>query len=105
MRRLRQPARLDGFVPRFSDQQTRRTLRANSRGNGGAIIGDYPVPNMELTLSSLKRDFAKETIGKERAALFRHYRVVARKQRSEVLFARVKRGSTNSVPLFTDNGR
>ena len=60
---------------------------------------------MELTLSSLKRDFAKETISKERAALFRHYRVVARKQRSDVFFARVKRGNTHSVPVFTDNGR
>jgi len=60
---------------------------------------------MELTLSNLKRDFAKETIAKERAALFRHYRVVGRKQRSEVFFARVKRGSTNSMAVFTDNGR
>jgi len=57
---------------------------------------------MELTVSSLKRDFAKQTIGKERAALFRHYRVVARKQRSDV----VKRGNTHSVPVFhPDNGR
>ena len=60
---------------------------------------------MELTLPSLQRDFARTSIGKERAALFRHYRVVARKQRSEVFFARVKRGSTNSMAVFTDNGR
>ena len=57
---------------------------------------------MELTVSSLKRDFAKQTIGKERAALFRHYRVVARKQRPDA----VKRGNTHSVPVFhPDNGR
>jgi hypothetical protein len=58
---------------------------------------------MELTVSSLKRDLAQQTIGKERAALFRHYRVVARKQRPDV---RVKRGNTDSVPVFhPDNGR
>jgi len=57
---------------------------------------------MELMVSSLKRDFAQQTIGKERAALFRHYRVVARKQRPDV----VKRGNTHSVPVFhPDNGR
>jgi hypothetical protein len=57
---------------------------------------------MELTVSSLKRDLAQQTIGKERAALFRHHRVVARKQRPDV----VKRGSTDSVPVFhPDNGR
>jgi hypothetical protein len=57
---------------------------------------------MELMVSSLKRDFAQQTIGKERAALFRHYRVVARKQRPDI----VKRGNTHSVPVFhPDNGR
>jgi hypothetical protein len=57
---------------------------------------------MELTVSSLKRDLARRTIGKERAALFRHYRVVARKQRPDV----VKRGNSYSVPVFyRDNGR
>jgi hypothetical protein len=45
---------------------------------------------MELTISALQRDLAKQTIGKERAALFRHYRVVARKQRPDVFSARVK---------------
>jgi hypothetical protein len=61
---------------------------------------------MELTISSLKRDLAKQTISKERAALFRHYRVVARKQRPDVFSARVKRGNTDSVPVFhPDNGR
>ena len=60
---------------------------------------------MELTVSSLTRDLAQQTIGKERAALFRHYRVVARKQRPDVL-GRVKRGNTHFVPLFhPDNGR
>jgi hypothetical protein len=57
---------------------------------------------MELTVSSLKRDLAQQIIGKERAALFRHYRVVARKQRPEI----VKRGNSYSVPVFhRDNGR
>ena len=61
---------------------------------------------MELTVSSLKRDFAKGTIGKERAALFRRYRVVERQQRPEVFLARVKRGDSHSVPVFhRDNGR
>jgi hypothetical protein len=61
---------------------------------------------MELTVSSLKRDLAKQTIGKERAALFRHYRVVARKQPSDVFSAPVKRGNSQSVPVFHhDNGR
>ena len=60
---------------------------------------------MELTISALQRDLAKQTIGKERAALFRHYRVVARKQRPDVLSARVKHGNTHSVPTFSDNGR
>ena len=59
---------------------------------------------MELILSSLKRDFAKETIGKERAALFRHYRVVGRKQNSDLFSARVTRRNTHSVPVFTDKG-
>jgi hypothetical protein len=61
---------------------------------------------MELTISSLKRDLAKQTIGKERAALFRHYRVVARKQSPDVFSARVKPGNAHSVPVFhPDNGR
>jgi hypothetical protein len=61
---------------------------------------------MELTLSTLKRDFGKETIGKERAALFRHYRVVSRKQRSDVFCPRVNRGNTHLVPVFyPDDGR
>jgi hypothetical protein len=60
---------------------------------------------MELTISCLQRDLAKHTIGKERAALFRHYRVVARKQRPDVFSARVNRGNTHSVSVFTDNGR
>jgi hypothetical protein len=61
---------------------------------------------MELTISSLKRDLAKQTIGKERAALFRHYRVVARKQPPDVFSARVKHDNTHSVPVFhPDNGR
>jgi hypothetical protein len=61
---------------------------------------------MELTVSSLKRDLAQQTIGKERAALFRHYRVVARKQRPDILLGRVKRGNSHSVPVFhPDNGR
>jgi hypothetical protein len=61
---------------------------------------------MELTISSLNRDLAKQTIGKERANLFRHYRVVARKQRPDVFSARVKRGNSDSVPVFySDDGR
>ena len=61
---------------------------------------------MELTISSLKRDLEKQTIGKERAALFRHYRVVARKQKPDVYLGRVTRGNTHSVPVFHhDNGR
>ena len=61
---------------------------------------------MELTISNLNRDLAKQTIGKERAALFRHYRVVARKQRPDVFSARVKRGNSDSVPVFyRDNSR
>jgi hypothetical protein len=60
---------------------------------------------MELTVSRLKRDLARYTIGKERAALFRHYRVVARKQRPDVV-RQVKRGNTDSAPVFhSDNGR
>jgi hypothetical protein len=58
---------------------------------------------MELRISSLKRDRMQQTIGKERAALFRHYRVAARKQKPDV---RVKSGIANSVPVFhADNGR
>ena len=57
---------------------------------------------MELTVPSLNRDLAQHTIGKERAALFRHYRVVARKQRPDVLLGRIKRGNTVFHP---DNGR
>jgi hypothetical protein len=61
---------------------------------------------MELTVSSLERDLARQTIGKERAALFRHYRVVARKQTPDVYLARAKRGNTDFVPIFHhDNGR
>jgi len=60
---------------------------------------------MELTISSLNRDFARLTIGKERAALFRHYRVVARKQRPDVFSAGEKRGNGDFVPVFhRDNG-
>jgi hypothetical protein len=60
---------------------------------------------MELRISTLERDLGKQTIGKERAALFRHYRVVARKQRPDVVSARVKRGDTHSAPVFhPDNG-
>lgn len=52
------------------------------------------------------RDLSQHTIGKERAALFRHYRVVARKQRLHVFGGRVKRGNAQSVPVFNpDNGR
>jgi hypothetical protein len=61
---------------------------------------------MELMIPSLKRDLAKQTIGKERAALFRHYRVVARKQRPNVFSIRVKRGNSDSASVFyRDNGR
>jgi hypothetical protein len=61
---------------------------------------------MELTISRLNRGLAKQTIGKERAALFRHYRVVARKQRPDVFSARVKRGNSDSASVFyRDNGR
>jgi hypothetical protein len=61
---------------------------------------------MELTVSRLKRDLSQQTIGKERAALFRHYRVVARKQRPDVYLGRVTRGNSHSVPvLHPDNGR
>ena len=61
---------------------------------------------MELTISALQRDLGRQTIGKERAALFRHYRVVARKQCSDVFSVRVKRGNIHSVPvLHSDNGR
>ena len=57
---------------------------------------------MELTV----RDLSQHTIDKERAALFRHYRVVARKQRPHVFGGRVKRGNAHSVPAFhPDNGR
>ena len=60
---------------------------------------------MELTVSRLKRDLARYTIGKERAALFRHYRVVARKQRPDVI-RHEKRGNTDSASvLHPDNGR
>lgn len=52
------------------------------------------------------RDLSQHTIGKERAALFRHYRVVARKQRLHVFGGRVERGNAQSVPVFNpDNGR
>jgi hypothetical protein len=52
------------------------------------------------------RDLSQHTIGKERAALFRHYRVVARKQRLHVFGGRVKRGNAQSMPAFhPDNGR
>jgi hypothetical protein len=61
---------------------------------------------MELTISALQRDLARQTIGKERAALFRHYRVVGRKQRSDIFSARMNRGNTHSVPVLdSDNGR
>jgi hypothetical protein len=61
---------------------------------------------MELTLPSLKCDLTRLTIGKERAALFRHYRVVSRKQRPDDFFERVKFDNTHSVPVFhPDNGR
>jgi hypothetical protein len=61
---------------------------------------------MELTVSSLKRDLAQHTIAKERAALFRHYRVVAREQTPDVFLGRVTRGDIHSVPAFhPDNGR
>jgi hypothetical protein len=60
---------------------------------------------MELTVNSLKRDFSQHGIGKERAALFRHYRVVAQEQRSDIFLGRVKR-DTHSVQVFhPDNGR
>lgn len=59
---------------------------------------------MELTVATLKRDLAQHAIGKERAALFRHYRVVARKQRPNSFFERVKRGTTQPV-FHPDNGR
>jgi hypothetical protein len=60
---------------------------------------------MELTVPSLKRDLAHHTIGKERAALFRHYRVVAQKQRPDIILGRVNR-DTHSLPVFhPDNGR
>jgi hypothetical protein len=60
---------------------------------------------MELTVPSLKRDPAQHSIGKERAALFRHYRVVAQKQRPDIFFGRVKH-DTHSVQVFhPDNGR
>ena len=52
------------------------------------------------------RNLSQRTIGKERAALFRHYRVVARKQRLHVFGGRVKRGNAQSMPAFPpDNGR
>jgi hypothetical protein len=52
------------------------------------------------------RDRSQHTIGKERAALFRHYRVVARKQRLHLFGGRVKRGNAQSMPaLHPDNGR
>jgi hypothetical protein len=51
---------------------------------------------MELTVPILKRDLAQHTIGKERAALFRHYRVVTRKQRSDVFLGRIMRGNNLS---------
>jgi len=60
---------------------------------------------VELTVPSLKRDLAQHGIGKERAALFRHYRVVARKQRPGIFLGRVNR-DTHSGPVFhPDNGR
>jgi hypothetical protein len=55
---------------------------------------------MELTISALHRDLARQTIGKERAALFRHYRVVARKQHSGVFSARVKLGNVHTAPVL-----
>ena len=59
---------------------------------------------MQLVVPRLERDLAQHGIGKERAALFRHYRVVARKQKSDVFFRRVKR--SNIDPVFhPDNGR
>lgn len=59
---------------------------------------------MELIVPRLDRDLAQHAMGKERAALFRHYRVVARKQRPDVFFHRVKR--CNIDPVFhPDNGR
>jgi hypothetical protein len=62
---------------------------------------------MELRVLNLNCDLARVTIGKERAALFRHYRVVSRKQRPDAFFGRVKRDDTHSVSvlLHPDNGR
>ena len=54
---------------------------------------------MELTISNLKRDRAKKTVGKESAALFRHYRVVARRQRPELFSTRVNRGTNHYAPI------
>ena len=59
---------------------------------------------MERIVPRLEGDLAQHAIGKERAALFRHYRVVARKQRSDGFSGRVKR--CNIAPVFhPDNGR
>jgi hypothetical protein len=60
---------------------------------------------MELTVPSLKRDLAQHGIGKERAALFRHYRVVAQKQRPDIFLGRVKRSTHLVQVLHPDNGR
>lgn len=59
---------------------------------------------MELIIPRLERYLAHHAIGKERAALFRHYRVAARKQRSDVFFRRVKRCDIDPV-FHPDNGR
>jgi len=60
---------------------------------------------MELTIPSLKRDLAQHTIDKERAALFRHYRVVAHKRRPGIFPGRMKRDIHSVRVLHPDNGR
>ena len=70
------------------------------------IMTSIAAKQKTLTLTlNFKRDLAQHSIGKERAALFRHYRVAARKQRPDV-YGRVTRGNLHSVPVFhRDNGR
>ena len=67
-------------------------------------ISKAGIKNMELTWSP-NLNVAHHTIGKERAALFRRYRVVARKRGPDVV-RRVTRDNFRPVlSLQRDNGR
>ena len=60
---------------------------------------------MELTVPSVNRNSVQHTIGKERAALFRHYRVVAHKRKPDIFLGKVKRDIRSVHVFHPDNGR